>query len=108
MMTVKVKCGIGYTSCSKTAFTFRGAPKKGKKGRNIVIARGSTGTATPGQTRKVTLKLTGAARKFFKDRTVRKRGKKKTVRGPKSLRTKVLIDNKANGFTNVRRVGRVK
>ncbi|HTU13640.1 MAG TPA: acetylxylan esterase, partial [Solirubrobacterales bacterium] len=88
-LTVKVRCQIGNDSCSKTSLVFKGAPKKGKKGKGLLIAKGSAVASKPGQTRSVKLNLTKAARKFFKDKKVRKNGKKKTVRGPNSLRAKV-------------------
>jgi len=104
VLIAKVKCGIGYTTCSKTNLVFKGAPKKGKKGKGLVIAKGKTGTAMSGKAFKVTLPLSKAARSFFKDR--RKNGKK--VSGPNSLRAKVLINGKSRGFTTVKRVARVK
>jgi len=108
VLIAKVRCQIGNDSCSKTTLKFTGAPKKGKKGKGLVIAKGTTGTATSGKAFKVTLPLTKAARKFFKDRTVRKNGKKRIKRGPNSLRAKVLINGKAKGFTTVKRVAKVK
>jgi len=107
-MTVKVRCQIGNDSCSKTNLAFKGAPKKGKKGKGLLIAKGSAVASKPGQTKSVKLKLTNAARKFFKDKKVRKRGKKKTVRGPNSLRAKVTANGKSKGFVTVKRVGKVK
>ncbi len=107
-LIVKVRCQIGYTSCSKTALSFKGAPKKGKKGKNLLIAKGSASAAKAGKTKSVKLKLTKAARKFFKDKKVRKKGKKRTVRGAKSLRAKVTANGKAKGFVTVKRVGKVK
>jgi len=107
-LTIKVTCKIGNDTCSKSALAFKGAPKKGKKGKGLVIAKKGGITATPGQTKTVKLNLTKEARKFFKDKKVRKRGKKKTVRGPNSLRAKVTIDGKAKGFATVKRVGKVK
>ena len=107
-MTVKVKCDVGNDSCSKTTLAFKGAPKKGKKGKNLLIAKGKAGGVAPGKTKSVKLKLTNGARKFFKDRKVRKKGKKKTVKGAKSLRAKVIVDGKRAGFKTVKRVGRVK
>ncbi|MBK5231760.1 MAG: acetylxylan esterase [Thermoleophilia bacterium] len=104
VLKAKVKCGTGNDSCSKIGLAFKGAPKKGKKGKDLVIAKGKGLTAKPGQTKTVTLKLTGKARKFFKDR--RHRGKK--VRGPNSLRAKVLVNGKSAGFKTVKRVAKVK
>ena len=44
----------------------------------------------------------------FNRRALRKRGKVRTVRGPKSLRSKVTINGKSAGFKAVKRVGKVK
>ena len=54
------------------------------------------------------LKLTGKARKFFKDGKVRKNGKKKVKKGPKSLRASVKVAGKTVGYTTIKRVGKVK
>jgi len=107
-LTTKVTCKIGNDSCSKSTLIVKGAPKKGKKGKKLLVVKKGGLTANPGQTRTVRIKLTGKARKFFKDRKVRKRGKKMTVRGPKSLRAKVIINNRFTGFKTVKRVGKVR
>ncbi|MGA7434305.1 MAG: hypothetical protein WBW44_01660, partial [Solirubrobacterales bacterium] len=108
VLIAKVKCKAINDSCAKTKLKFKGAPKKGKKGKGLLIAKGNAVAKKSGQTKKVKLKLTRKARNFFKDRTFRKNGKKKVKRGPKSLRAKVLINGKSKGSTNVKRVGRVK
>lgn len=108
MLTVKVRCQIGNDSCKKTKIAFRGAPKKGKKGKNLLIAKGSAVVAKSGATKKVKFKLTKKARKFFKDKQVRKKGKKKIKRGPNSLRAKTIVAGKNQRFVKVKRVGRVK
>lgn len=104
-LTVKVRCQIGYSACTKTTLKFVGAPKKGKKGKGLTIASGSsTAAKTPGATRTIKLNLSKKARRYFKDRKVRK----KTKRGPNSLRAKVLVNGKSQGFRTVKRVGKVK
>ena len=108
VLIAKVRCQIGNDSCAKTSLSFKGAPKKGKKGKGLVIAKGRTGTATSGKQFKVTLPLTKAARKFFKDKKVRKKGKRKVKRGPNSLRAKATVNGKSAGFVTVKRVGKVK
>ena len=111
-LKVKVRCKIGNDSCSKTSISFKGAPKKGKKGRGLLIAKGTATAAAPGKTKTVTFKLSKAARKFFKDRKVRKKGKskggKKIKRGPNSLRAKTMVGGKNQRFVTVKRVGRVR
>ena len=108
VLKAKIKCGVGNVRCSKISLAFKGAPKKGKKGKGLLVAKRKGMSARPGQTRTVTLKLTKKARKFFKDRKVRKNGKKKTRRGPNSLRSKVLVNGKKAGFKTVVRVAKVK
>ncbi len=98
----------GFEGCFKINLAFKGAPKKGNKGKRLTIAKRRGLIARPGQTKKVTLKLTGKARKFFRDRSVRNRGMERIKRGPKSLLAKVLINGKKSGFKTVRRVGTVK
>ncbi|MGK2955299.1 MAG: CocE/NonD family hydrolase [Solirubrobacterales bacterium] len=107
-LTTKISCGVGNDSCSESSLQFKGAPKNSSMGKGLLIARGTSLTAKPGQTKTIRLKLTGKARKFFKDKTVRKNGKKRIKRGPKSLRAKVLIGGKSAGFKTVKRVGKVK
>ena len=108
VLKAKIRCGTGNDSCKKISLAFKGAPKKGKKGKGLTIAKGKGLTAKPAQTKTVTLKLTKGARKFFKDRKVRKNGKKKIKRGPNSLRAKVLVNGKSKGFKTVKRVAKVK
>ena len=108
-MKVKVVCKIGFDSCTKTSFSFKGAPKgKSKKGKGLLVASGSAPAATSGGTKTVTFKLTRKARKFFKDKKIRKHGKKKTVKGPKKLRAAVKAGGKSAGTTTIKRVGRVR
>ena len=108
VLIAKVKCQIGNDSCSRTNLKFVGAPKKGKKGKGLVIAKGNTKTARSGQVSKVTMPLTKAARKFFKDKKVRKNGKKRIERGPRGLRAKAFANGKRQGFVTVKRVARVR
>ncbi|MCB0868593.1 MAG: hypothetical protein KDB48_07835, partial [Solirubrobacterales bacterium] len=107
-LTVKLTCRIGNDTCRRANLVIKGAPKKGKKGKGILIVKKSGLAANPGQTKTFRIKLTSKARKFFRDRALRKRGKVRTVRGPKSLRSKVTINGKSAGFKAVKRVGKVK
>lgn len=108
-LTVKLTCKIGNDSCRKATLIIKGAPKKGKKGRNLlVVKKGGLTVAKPGQTRTFRIALTGKARKFFRDKKVRKRGKKRVVKGPKNLRSKVIVNQKFLGYTTVKRVGKVR
>jgi hypothetical protein len=107
-LTVKVRCKIGNDRCKWTNIKFRGAPKKGKKGKGLLIAKGKARVVKSGGTKKVKFKLTGKARKFFKDRKVRRKGKKKIRRGPNSLRARAIVAGKNQRFVKVKRVGRVR
>jgi|GEM_PF-515098 predicted acyl esterase len=106
---VKLTCRIGYDSCRNAKLVLKGAPKKGRKGKGLLIVRkGGLKVARPGVTKTFRIALSGKARKFFRDKKVRKRGKKRVVRGPKSLRAKVTINGKSAGFTTVKRTGKVR
>jgi len=107
-LTTRVTCKIGNDYCSKSTLVVKGAPKKGKKGKGLLIAKRKGIGAKPGQTKTVRIKLTGKARKFFKDKKVRKNGMKRTVKGAKKLRAKVMVNGKRVGFKTVKRVGKVK
>lgn len=101
-LTAKVTCASANDSCAKSKLSFKGAPNKGK-GKGVVLATRSGVTAGAGKTVTVKLNLTSQARKLFRDT---KKGK--TVqKGLKSLRSQVLIDNKASGFLTVKRNGKV-
>jgi len=108
-ITLKLRCKIGNDSCRAAKVVLKGAPRKGKKGKRLLIVRkGGLKVTKPGQTKTFHVALSGKARKFFRDKRVRKRGKKRLVRGPKALRAKVTINGKSAGFTNVKRVGKVR
>ena len=107
-LTVKLTCKIGNDTCRRANLVIKGAPKKGKKGKNLLVVKKRGLAANPGQTKTFRIKLTNKARKFFRDRTFRKRGKKKTIRGPRSLRSKITINGKNAGFRAVKRVGKVR
>ncbi len=115
-LTARVKCAAANDSCAKVTLKFKGAPKKGKKGKGVLLAKKSGVTARSGKTVAVKLKLTKKARKLFKNKkkrkVVRRHGKKRVkivkVKGLKKLRAKVLINGKGSGFVNVKRTGKVK
>lgn len=113
-LTTKVVCdGGAYYSCGASKLVLVGAPKNGKKGDGVVLARGSGISTAPGVDRVVRLKLTNKARKLFKRTKVVKRkknGKKqvKYVKGLQRLRAEVLIDDESAGFTTVLRKGKIK
>ncbi|MBN8871005.1 MAG: acetylxylan esterase [Solirubrobacterales bacterium] len=116
VLTARVSCAGSNDSCADAKVSFKGAPKKGKKGKGVVLATKGNVTAPAGKTVAVKFKLTAKARKLFKDskkrKVVRKRGKKRIkvvkVKGLKSLRTQVLIGGKKSGFVTVKRNGKVK
>lgn len=102
-MTIKVTCKVGNDSCKKASIVVQAAGKvRGLK--KPVLAKGKGIKATPGQTKKLQLKLTAKARKLFKDS--RKRGKK--VKGIKKVRAIVKINGKRAGAKTVRKVGKVR
>ncbi len=113
-LTTEVTCNDGANySCGTSKLAFKGAPKKGKKGKGVILAKGTGLTAAAGDTEKVRLKLTNKARKLFKRTKVVKRKKNgdkqvKYVKGLKKLRAEVLIDGESAGFTTVVRTGKVK
>lgn len=115
-MTVRVRCAAKSGNCTRATLRFRGAPKKGRKGKGVVLATRKGVTARAGKSAVVRIKLTNRARKVFKDtrkrKVVRKRGKKRVrvvrVKGLKVLRAQVLINGKRSGFVNVRRTGKVR
>jgi hypothetical protein len=115
-LTARVKCAGANDSCADARVAFKGAPKKGKKGRGVTLATKGNVTAPAGKTISVKLKLTGKARKLFKDskkrKVVRRHGKKrvkvKKIKGLRSLRARVLIGGKGSGFVNVKRTGKVR
>ena len=113
-LTSEVTCDDGaYYSCGTSKLAFKGAPKKGKKGKGVILAKGTGVTAAAGDTEKVRLKLTNKARKLFQRTKVvkhKKNGKNqvKYVKGLKKLRAEVLIDGESAGFTTVVRKGKVK
>ncbi|MCB8914648.1 MAG: acetylxylan esterase [Thermoleophilales bacterium] len=115
-LTARVKCAGSNDSCAKATVKFKGAPKKGKKGRGVILAKKSGVTAAAGKTVSVRFNLTGKARKLFRDskkrKVVRKHGRKKVkyvkVKGLKSLRSQVLVNGKGSGYLTVKRTGKVK
>jgi predicted acyl esterase len=99
-LTARVTCPAGALSCRKSTLAF--------KAKGSVIAKGSNISVAPGKTRTVKLNLTSKGRKLFADRKVRKNGKVRTVKGPKSAKAKVLINGKGAGSTTIRRTGTVR
>jgi len=116
VLTARIQCAAANDSCAKAAVKFKGAPKKGKKGKGVLLATKAGVNVAAGKTVAVKLNLTAKARKLFKDskkrKVVRKHGKKKVkkikVKGLKSLRAQVLIGGKSTGFVTVKRIGKVR
>ena len=106
-MKVKVLCPTRFSSCSRANLAIRG---KGRvRGfRKPLLAKGSVKAMNPGQTRTVTLKLSGKARKIFADRKIRKRGKKRIRKGARTVKATVTINGKKAGSTTVKRTGKVR
>lgn len=103
-LKIALTCPASYTNaCPNKSVTIKGAPKKGR-GRNVKVASASKVKVPGGKTKQVTMKLTAAARKLFRDL---KRGKRK-VKGLKSLRVAILVDGRQSGYATVRRAGRVR
>ena len=106
-MKVKLTCAAKFSSCPKTNLVLRTRGKvRGFK--NAVLAKGQGITLNPGKSRTVSLKLTKAARKIFRDRKTRKRGKVKVVKGAKKVSASVTINGKKSGNTTVKRAGKVR
>lgn len=114
-LTARIRCAGVNDRCAKAAIVFKGAPKRGK-GKGVTLARKRGVTVAAGKTATVRFKLTGKARKLFKDtrkrKVIRKRGKKRVkvvkVRGVRKLRTRVLVSGKGSGFVVVKRNGKVR
>jgi len=106
-MKLKLACAARFSSCSKAAVKVRG---KGRvRGfRKPLLAKGSGLAVEPGRTRAFALKLTRPARKIFRDKRVRRRGKVRVRKGAKSVRATVLVNGKNAGAKRVKRVGKVR
>lgn len=100
---VRVRCPKAATSCPKTALAIKGAAKKRKLGKGVLIAKRKGLTARPGKAKVVSLKLTRKARKLFG--AGRARGLKRT-RAKVTIRTAGLKAKTVNRA--VKRVGRVR
>jgi hypothetical protein len=99
-LTARVTCPATAESCRKSTLAF--------KAKGSVIAKGSNITVAPGKTKTVKLKLNSKGRKLFADRKVRRNGKVRIVKGPKSVRAQVLINGKKSGNTTIKRTGTVR
>lgn len=106
-MKVKVRCAARFTSCAKANVRIRG---KGKvRGfRKPLLAKRRGLSAGPGNTRTFKLRLTRAARKIFRDKRFKKRGKVKVRKGAKRVRATVTVNGKRAGKKTVVRVGKVR
>lgn len=100
-LTARVRCAASSDSCSRARLLLKGAPKKGK-GKGVRLAKKPRVKVAAGKTRGIKMKLTGKARKLFRN------NKKRNIKGLKKLRAKVLIGGKRSGYVTVRRVGRVR
>jgi hypothetical protein len=99
-LTAKVKCAASAVQCRTVTLAF--------KAKGAVIAKGRGVKVNPGKTKTVKLKLTSRGRKVFADRKVRRAGKVRTVKGPRSVRAQVLLNVKKSGSVTVRRTGTVR
>lgn len=106
-MRVRLTCDVKFSSCAKSSLSIR-AKGKVRGTRKAMLARKSGINLNPGKTKTFSLKLTSAARKIFKDRKTRKRGKVKVIKGAKKVSATVHLNGSKAGFTTVRRVGRVR
>ncbi len=111
-LRTQVTCdGDAYYSCPAAGIKFRGAPKKGSRGKGVVIAIGSDIDLPAGDPQEIRLPLTGKAIKVFQHRKItrRKHGHKHVIikKGLKKLRAEVFIDGESAGFTTIRRTGKV-
>ena len=110
LLTLSLSCPASYTNnCAAVAAQVKGAPKKGK-GKGVLLARGSNLKVAGGTTKNVRLKLTGKARKLFRD-SKKKRGnhrKPKKIKGLKQLRVQIKLDGKSASYAVVKRVGKVR
>ncbi len=96
-LSLRVTCPASVDSCAAARIRVRGVPRRGRRGR-ILVARGNF-TAKAGQTRRVSLRLTGAAHRY--------------LRTHRHLRTQVIVASPgtpglAKGFRGlaVRRAGK--
>lgn len=87
---LRISCPVSFASCNKGVVKIVGAPRKGRRGRNVKIAKG-TFKAIGGQSASVKVKLTAPARKLF-------RGKK----GLKKLRVKISVSSAETVGASVR------
>jgi hypothetical protein len=100
ILTARITCAAAAESCRKSSLAF--------KVKGSVIARGSNISVAPGKTKTVKLKLNSKGRKLFADRKVRRNGKVRVVKGPRSARAQVLVNNRKSRNTTIRRTGTVR
>lgn len=115
-LTARIRCAAREGTCARATLKFKGAPKKRKRGRGVLLASKKRVTTKAGKTTRVRIKLTRKARKLFRNtrkrKVVRRHGRKRVkvvkVKGLRSLRAKVLLKGKRSGFVRVKRNGKVR
>lgn len=112
-MRARVSCSARYDKCRTSKVIVKGAKslKKGR-GRNIFVSKKGGIRISPGKARTIKFGVVKKARALFRDHKVGpKNGKKRTVRGKKSLKVQIAVysgKHRAGSKTVIKRVGRVK
>lgn len=111
-LKMKLTCAATADSCGKSRIAVRGKTKKrNARGNRVLLARRANVRVKAGKTRSVRFKLTGRARRLFRDparRAVRRSNAPR--RGLRSLRVEVKVDDASGTSTRaltVKRRGRV-
>ncbi len=106
-MRVNMLCSAKFDSCSKATVAVR-ATGKVRGVKKPLLAKRKGITVGTGKTKRVYMNLTKKARKIFRNKTFRKKGKKKVRKGAKKVRSSILINGKKNGVRTVLRIGKVR
>jgi len=114
-LTMRVTCAATAEACGKSRFVVRGSTKKkSARGNRVLIARKSIVSVKSGSTSSVKVKLTGKARRLFRDprRVSRRTGRRGAApkKGLRKLSVEVKITDRFGTRTRtstVKRRGRV-
>jgi len=98
-LTATVSCPVRLRSCATATLTVRGA-RSLKQGRNVVLARKGGIRLSPGTSKRVSIPLTGQARKLM--------GGRKAVKSLRATWQMKAGKLKASGSVTVRRTGAVR
>ncbi len=106
-MRVNLLCSAKFDRCNRATIVVR-AKGKVRGFKKPLLAKFKRITVNPGRTKRTYTNLTGKARKIFRNKTFRKKGKKMVRQGARKVRANIRINGKKYGVRTVLRIGKVR